>query len=100
MRWLFWIVSIVAVTATKIYTTRAVLRERFVLENLYKRVGKIKGEEKFAKGNLELARRELLQTQGLIKMQEDAVENVKAALKTFEEEKQKRLEKTKQQLSH
>ena len=99
MWWLLWIVSIVTVIAAQMYTTRAVLREKFSSEDLNKRVARIKGEEKVAKGNLELSRRELLKTQGMIKMQEDALEGVKAALKTYEEEKKKRLEKAKQKLS-
>jgi RNase P/RNase MRP subunit POP5 len=97
--WLFWVVSIVVVIATQIYTTRAVFRERFAFEDLAKRVARVKGEEKAARGNLELARRDLLKTQGMIKMQEDSLESVRTALKTYEEEKQKRLEKAKQKLS-
>lgn len=99
MWWLLWIVSIAVVIAAKLYTTRALLREKFSLEGLNQRVAQIKGEERMAKGNLELARRELLKTQGMVKMQEDAVASVKAALKTYEDEKKKRLEKAKQKLS-
>lgn len=100
MWWLCWIVSILAVIGAKAITTQALLREKFKLEALLKLVAKIQIDERVARGSLELARRELVRFEGLIRMQEGELEKIKEMLRTLDEEKKKRLEKAKQKLTH
>ncbi|GEM_PF-7126928 len=100
MWWLLWIITILAVIGTQIYTTRTVIRTRFKLNELMKRVARSKMDEKVAKSNLEVSNRELTMTQRAITAQEDAVEKLKDTITTLEQERKKRLQETKNRLAH
>lgn len=100
MWWLLWIVTVLAVIATQVYTTRTVMRTRFKLNDLVKQVNKIRVDEKVAKSNLEVSNRELLMTQRAIAAQQDATEKLKETIQTLEQERKKRLQEAKNRLAH
>ncbi|OGG43547.1 MAG: hypothetical protein A3F84_20470 [Candidatus Handelsmanbacteria bacterium RIFCSPLOWO2_12_FULL_64_10] len=100
MWWLLWILTILAVIGTQIYTTRTVIRTRFRLNELLKRVARAKMDEKVARSNLEVSNRELITIQRAVAAQEDAVEKLKETITTLEQERKKRLQETKNRLAH
>jgi hypothetical protein len=54
MMWLIWILTILAVIAAQIYTTRTVIRTRFRVNDLQKTLAKAKLDEKVAKATWRL----------------------------------------------
>lgn len=100
MWWFLWIVTILAVIVTQIYTTRTVIRTRFRLNELLKRVARVKVDEKVARSNLEVSNRELAMIQRTIAAQEDTVEKLKETIATLEQERKKRLQDAKNRLTH
>lgn len=100
MFWLIWILTILAVIVTQVYTTRTVIRTRFRVTDLQKQVAKAKMDEKVAKSNLEVTNRELTLIQRTTTMQIDAVEKLKETIQTLEQERKKRLQETKNRLAH
>ena len=99
MLWLIWIATILLVIATQVYTARTVIRTRFRLEAGQKRVAQIKQQEKVARSNLEVTRRNLAQVQKNISAQIEAIEKMKQVLEVLEQQKIKKMQEAKSKLS-
>lgn len=94
MWWLIWIVTILMVIGTKVYTGRTLVQMRFVLADLQKRVAKSQKEEQDARQNLEGSRRHLAEVRESVGLQREANQKLAGTILALEEARDKRLEET------
>lgn len=98
MLWVIWLLSILAVMAIKVHTTRTVIRVRSKLADSQKRAAKLRMEEKVARADLEIVSRSLTTINRAIGGHQEVINKITQELEQLERAKSEKLKETRKVL--